>query len=280
LKLISETKCFGGTVARYSHQSFVTNTEMKFAIYLPPQAAKQRVEVLWFLSGLTCTDENFSSKSGAQRYAAEHGIALVAPDTSPRGANIEGENDSWDFGVGAGFYLDATEEKWRKHYNMYSYVTVELYDLISNHFNVIGDKQSITGHSMGGHGALICALKNPGKYKSVSAFAPISNPIEAPWGKKAFSGYLGPSTKDWEQYDATHLVSSYKGPDLHILIDQGTTDNFYVQKQLLPEHFQAAAEKAGVKAQVRFQDGYDHSYYFIATFIGEHIAHHVKALRS
>jgi len=252
---------------------------MTFAIYLPPQAEKGSVPLLWFLSGLTCTDENFITKSGAQRFAAEKGIALIVPDTSPRGANIEGESASWDFGVGAGFYIDATVSKWSKHYNMYSYVTKELWDLVVDNFPIIRDKQSIFGHSMGGHGALICALKNPGKYKSVSAFAPISNPTEAAWGQKAFTGYLGTNVDDWKQYDATHLVASYKGPELHILIDQGTVDNFLKQNQLLPDNFKSAADKAGVKTTLRYQDGYDHGYYFISTFVEEHIAHHTKCLQ-
>jgi len=280
LKLISDTKCFGGHHKRYSHQSSSTLTEMNFAIYLPPQAEKEKVPALWYLSGLTCTDENFSTKAGAQRYAAEHGIALIAPDTSPRGANIEGETENWDFGVGAGFYLNATEPKWNKNYNMYSYITEELWNLIIENFPINKEKQSITGHSMGGHGALICSLKNPGKYKSVSAFAPISNPIEAPLGKKAFSGYLGSNQETWNQYDATHLVASYKGPELHLLIDQGSADEYLTKKQLLPENFKASADKAGITVNLRFQEGYDHGYYFVSTFIGEHIAHHAKYLHA
>jgi len=278
LKLLSEAKCFGGWQKRFSHFSNVTNCEMKFAIYLPPQADRGKVPAMWFLSGLTCTDENFTTKAGAQRYAAEKGIAIVAPDTSPRGTNIEGETESWDFGQGAGFYVNATESKWSKNYNMYSYVTEELWNLVNSHFPISG-KHSISGHSMGGHGALICALKNPGKYQSVSAFAPICNPIECPWGKKAFSGYLGANNTDlWKSYDATNLIASYKGPELQILIDQGTSDKFFGEKQLLPENFKAAAEKAGFNVNVRMQEGYDHSYYFISSFIGDHIEHHSKYL--
>jgi len=216
--------------------------------------------------------KNFITKAGAQRYASQYGIFLVAPDTSPRGCNIPGEADSWDFGVGAGFYVDATEEKWKKNYNMYSYVTKELSEIVNKHFPVIPDRQSISGHSMGGHGALICTLKNPGEYKSCSAFSPICNPVICPWGKKAFSGYLGSDEETWKAYDATELTKSYTGPSPNILIDQGTEDKF-LEEQLLPHSLQAAKH-----VQVRMQKGYDHSYYFISTFIEDHIAHHAQFL--
>eukprot|EP01119_Soliformovum_irregulare_P019650 TRINITY_DN626_c0_g1_i2.p1 TRINITY_DN626_c0_g1~~TRINITY_DN626_c0_g1_i2.p1 ORF type:complete len:343 (-),score=67.33 TRINITY_DN626_c0_g1_i2:68-1096(-) len=279
---ISEVKAFGGQLTRYKHYSKVNNCVMTFAIFHPKISRNSLTPVLWFLSGLTCTDENVCQKSGVFRDLAEAGIALIAPDTSPRGCNVEGESASWDFGVGAGFYVDATESKWKTNWNMYSYVTEELPALIKKHRPSLDlNNQSITGHSMGGHGALICALKNPGKFKSVSAFAPIANPMNCPWGQKAFSGYLGEDFEAWKKYDATELVKSYQGPDLHILVDQGTKDNFYFKdpKQLLPENFQEAANKAGVKAEVRLQDGYDHSYYFISTFIGEHVKHHAKYLK-
>eukprot|EP01098_Paradermamoeba_levis_P009057 TRINITY_DN3751_c0_g1_i1.p1 TRINITY_DN3751_c0_g1~~TRINITY_DN3751_c0_g1_i1.p1 ORF type:complete len:282 (-),score=82.58 TRINITY_DN3751_c0_g1_i1:135-980(-) len=276
-KQLSSAKCYGGFVKRFSHQSTVLNCEMKFHIFFPSET--EPTPVLYWLSGLTCTDENFITKAGAQRAAAHHKVALVCPDTSPRGAGIEGEAESWDFGVGAGFYVDATEPKWSKFYNMYSYITVELPAVLKENFpNLLTDKQSIFGHSMGGHGALICALKNPGKYKSASAFAPISNPVNCPWGKKAFTGYLGADQEKWNAYDASVLIQSYKGPDLDILIDQGLADKFYVEKQLLPEELQKAAAAANHKVHLRLQEGYDHSYYFISSFVDDHIAHHAKHL--
>jgi len=265
-------------VKRYSHQSSVVNTEMKFYVYIPPQAQKSPAPVLYFLSGLECSDENFIVKGGALAWAAKCGIVLVSPDTSPRGAGVEGESDSWDFGVGAGFYVDATEQKWAKNYRMYSYVTSELPSLISTNFPVNSEKQSIFGHSMGGHGALICALKNPGKYKSVSAFAPISHPIEVPWGKKAFSGYLGPDTNTWKAYDATELVVDYSGPHLDILIDQGEGDRFH-KEQLMPEVFESAAKNnSNVSVKLRLQAEYNHSYFFVSTFMEDHLAHHAAHL--
>lgn len=214
----------------------------------------------------------------SHRYAAELGLILVCPDTSPRGVNIAGEDDSWDFGSGAGFYVDATTDLWRPHYRMYSYVTSELIQLIGENFPVAA-RQSITGHSMGGHGALVCALRNPGLYASVSALAPICNPIKCPWGQKAFTGYLGEDRQTWSTYDATELVAAYKGPDLHIFIDQGVEDNFLKQQQLLPENLVAAAQKAGVSCESRMRDGYDHSYFYVASVIGEHLTHHAKYLK-
>lgn len=251
---------------------------MKFGIYLPPQAENNKVPVVYWLSGLTCTEQNFITKAGAQRVASELGLIVVAPDTSPRGVNIEGEDDSYDFGSGAGFYVDATEEKWKNNYRMYSYITSELPKVINSNFNTKPDKVSIFGHSMGGHGALICALKNPGQFCSVSAFAPISNPIQAPWGIKAFTGYLGTDQSKWKEYDATELVKSYQGPQLNVLVDQGASDNFYVEKQLLPENFKAATVANNVDMVLRMQEGYDHSYYFIATFVEDHLRHHAKHL--
>jgi len=231
--------------------------------------------VLYWLSGLTCTDENFITKAGAQRAAAARGLLLVCPDTSPRGCNIPGEDASWDFGSGAGFYVDATQEPWAKHYRMYSYITDELPRLVGAALPADLSRQSITGHSMGGHGALICALKNPGKYRSVSAFAPISNPIECPWGVKAFSGYLGDDRSAWREWDATELAKSYAGPKLDILVSQGTADSFLTDKQLLPEALAAAASNNDALAlTLNMEEGYDHSYYFIATFIDQHIEHH------
>ncbi|XP_067118449.1 S-formylglutathione hydrolase [Centruroides vittatus] len=276
---ISSFRCFGGYQRIYSHFSEILKCKMNFSIYIPPQAEDNKVPVLYWLSGLTCTEQNFIQKAGAQRYAAEHGVIIVGPDTSPRGCNIEGEDDSWDLGTGAGFYVNATEDKWKNHYKMYSYVTEELPDIIIKNFPVIQDKQSIFGHSMGGHGALICALKNPGKYCSVSALSPICNPVEADWGKKAFTAYLGENTESWKNWDATHLVKKYNGPPLTILIDQGSEDEFLNLKQLLPENFVKACSESKMPVILRMQEGYDHSYYFISSFISDHIAHHMQFLK-
>ncbi|XP_012288351.1 S-formylglutathione hydrolase [Orussus abietinus] len=279
---ISANKSFGGWQKVYSHDSLTLGCKMNFGIYLPPQTKEEPVPVIYWLSGLTCTEANFIQKAGAQKYAAEHGVILVAPDTSPRGLEIPGEEDSWDFGTGAGFYVNATAEPWKTNYKMFSYITKELPTLINQNFPTIPGNQSIMGHSMGGHGALISALKNPGQYKTVSAFAPISNPIKCPWGKKAFSGYFGEKTaeSEWKNWDATELVKQYKGPPLDILVDQGTEDNFLKQGQLLPENLLAATKDAGLTLVLRNQDGYDHSYFFISTFIEDHIIHHAKYLKS
>jgi len=275
--LVSENKCFGGTVGFYSHDSQTCKGEMRFSIYQPSQAKSERIPVLYFLSGLTCTEENFMAKAGAQQFAAKYGLIIVAPDTSPRNSGIPGEDDDWDFGTGAGFYVDATVEPWAGHYQMYSYIVQELPALIAEHFPVKPERQGIFGHSMGGHGALICALKNPEKYKSVSALAPIAAPMRCQWGQKAFSNYLGSDKETWRAYDASELVltSSFKRP---ILIDQGTVDPFLEKQQLLPEVFEEACEKAGQPLTLRFQEGYNHSYYFIASFIEDHINHHAAAL--
>lgn len=279
LTLQSSAKCLGGSVQKFLHQSTATNTPMTFSVFMPAQADKAKVPALYWLSGLTCTEDNFIQKAGAIRHAAEEGIALICPDTSPRGTEIEGEHEGWDFGSGAGFYVNATQEKWSKNYNMYQYVTEELTSLVESELPVTASK-SIFGHSMGGHGALICYLKNPGMYKSVSAFSPICNPVECPWGVKAFTGYLGEEKSAWQEYDATALVSKYEGRKDTILIDQGAADNFYTQKQLLPENFQAACQASSHPLELRIQDGYDHSYWFISTFIEDHIKHHAKALKS
>ena len=277
-KLVSEHLCFGGKVGFYSHVSDTCNGEMRFSVYQPPQAKSAPVPVLYFLSGLTCTEENFMGKSGAQQFAAKYGIMLVVPDTSPRNTGIEGEDKDWDFGTGAGFYVDATQEKWRSHYQMYSYVVRELPALIADNFPVQPEKMGIFGHSMGGHGALVCALRNPELYKSVSAFAPIAAPMRCPWGQKAFSNYLGADKESWRNYDASKLVLSAKF-NRPILIDQGTADQFLAE-QLLPEAFEKACAEAGQPLTFRYQEGYNHSYYFIATFIEDHIRHHAIALFS
>lgn len=274
-ELVASNKCFDGWLKRYKHTSEATGTEMVFAIYLPPQAQTRSVPVLYWLSGLTCTDENFMQKAGAQRLAAELGMAIVAPDTSPRGTDLPGEHDSYDFGSGAGFYVNATREPWAAHYRMYDYVTAELPALVEQHFPVTTDR-AISGHSMGGHGALICALKNPGRYASVSAFAPITNPVNCPWGEKAFSGYLGDDREAWKAWDACELIATAE-EKLPLLVDQGEADGF-LQEQLKPQALEAACEAAGHPLELRLQPGYDHSYFFIASFIDAHLRHHARAL--
>lgn len=278
LETISEAKCFGGIQGVYSHDAEATKCAMRFSVFVPPQAKSGPVPVLYWLSGLTCTEENFTVKAGAQRYAAEHGVMLVAPDTSPRGVDLPGEDDSYDFGSGAGFYVDATEAPWSAHYRMYSYITSELPKLILANFPGDGARQGVFGHSMGGHGALVCALRNPGLYKSVSAFAPIVAPTRVPWGEKALAGYLGADRANWRQYDACELIGDgARMPD--ILVDQGTADNF-LEEQLKPDLLREACDAAGQKLTLRMQDGYDHSYYYIASFVGDHIAHHARALKA
>jgi S-formylglutathione hydrolase len=278
MERIRNWACFGGQQQVWRHKSAVLGCSMEVAVYLPPQAGESaKLPVLYYLSGLTCTWENMVSKAGAQRYAAEHGLTLVAPDTSPRGVNLAGEDESYDFGSGAGFYVDATEAPWSKHYRMYSYVTEELPALIAEYFPVEPARSGIFGHSMGGHGALVCAFRNPQRYKSVSAFAPIVAPSQVPWGEKAFTGYLGAERSTWKSWDATALASQteWRRP---VLIDQGMADEF-LEKQLKPQLLTNAAAAAGIPLTLRLQAGYDHSYYFIASFIGEHIAHHAQQLR-
>lgn len=277
IQLVEENKMFGGWVKRYSHQSTTLNCEMTFAIFLPAQAESKKVPSLYYLSGLTCNDQNVITKAGAQQYCAQAGIVFVAPDTSPRGVNIPGEDDSYDFGSGAGFYVNATVEPWAKHYKMYDYIVKELPAIIEANFNVTNAK-SITGHSMGGHGALMIALKNPGMYKSVSAFSPIVAPTQCPWGTKALTGYLGDDKKAWEEYDTCCLIAK-ASEKLPILVDQGLADKF-LEEQLKSHLLKEACEKTNHPLTLRMQDGYDHSYYFIATFIEDHIKHHAKALNS
>ena len=276
LETISEQRCFGGTQGFYKHRSETTGTEMRFAVYLPPQASQQPVPVLYFLAGLTCTEETATIKAGAQRHAADHGLMLVMPDTSPRGAAIAGEDDDWDFGTGAGFYLDAVVEPWSAHYRMGSYVVDELRMLINGNFPAIAEAAGITGHSMGGHGALTLALIYPEIYRSVSAFAPICAPCRCPWGIKAFSGYLGDDRNAWRAHDATELVRAGRRQS-PIFIDQGEGDQFLAD-QLHPTDFAAACVDAGQEFELRMHPGYDHSYYFIQTFIGDHIKHHAEGL--
>ena len=275
---VADVRCFDGRQQTHEHASEACDCTMRFGIYLPPQAEHERVPVLYWLSGLTCTEENFATKAGAQRYAAECGIALVHPDTSPRGVDLPGEDDSYDFGSGAGFYVDATVEPWSRHYHMYDYVTRELPAYVEANFPVLAGVKSVCGHSMGGHGALVTALRNPGAYRSVSAFAPIVNPSEVPWGQKAFGGYLGDDREAWKQYDACELIRA-GGSKLPLLIDQGDADNF-LDEQLQPERLQQACDEHDHPLTLRLQPGYDHSYYFIATFIGEHVQYHAERLHA
>ncbi|MFT5421872.1 MAG: S-formylglutathione hydrolase [Candidatus Endobugula sp.] len=279
MKLLSQTKSFGGWLKRYTHLSTSVNGDMTFAIYLPPQAENQSVPVLYWLSGLSCTDENFTQKAGAQRIAAELGMAIVCPDTSPRGTDFPEEHDSYDFGSGAGFYLNATEPPWNRHYRMYDYIVDELPSLLADYFP-INQRCSISGHSMGGHGALTIALKNPQRYCSVSAFAPICHPTQCAWGEKAFSRYLGNDKAQWQQYDTTLLIAqiaSQATKKIPILIDQGEADDF-LASQLMPEKLQEACKESNYPLNFRLQKGYDHSYFFIASFIEEHLRYHAEKL--
>jgi S-formylglutathione hydrolase len=278
LETVSEAAMFGGVQGVYRHASVATGCEMEFAVFTPPQAKDGAVPVLTYLSGLTCSWENFTVKAGAQRFAAREGILLVAPDTSPRGFDFPGEHESYDFGSGAGFYVDATEDPWSKNYRMYSYVTEELPELIAANFPSVPAAQGIFGHSMGGHGALVVALRNPQRYRSVSAFSPIVAPSQCPWGEKALGHYLGSDRADWAHYDATELIGK-SGWRSEILIDQGTADQF-LDNQLKPEIFQKACDGAGVELSLRYREGYDHSYYFIATFMEDHVAHHAARLKA
>lgn len=250
---------------------------MRFSIYLPQQAENERRPALWWLSGLTCTEENFIVKAGAQRLAAKYGMVLIAPDTSPRGLDLPGEHDAYDFGSGAGFYVDASQEPWSRHYRMETYVRDELPALVMEKFPVRPDRQGIFGHSMGGHGALTLALKNPSSYRSVSAFAPIVAPTQCPWGQKAFSGYFGPDRSAWRRHDATELIKAGWRHPTTILIDQGTKDPF-LSVQLRLDLFETACADLGQPLDIRLRDGYDHSYFYIATFIEEHFVHHFKLL--
>jgi S-formylglutathione hydrolase len=271
----SAVKSFGGTQGVYAHSSDTLSCDMNFAVYTPE--GKGPFPVLYWLSGLTCTEENFITKAGAQRVAAELGLIIVAPDTSPRGEGVPDDPDgAYDFGLGAGFYLNATEAPWSKHYKMYDYVTKGLPALIEKEFPVDASRAGIFGHSMGGHGAMTIHLKNPDRFKTCSAFSPIVAPSQVPWGKKAFSNYLGPGEKTWIDYDATALVAA-RPSAADILIDQGTADNF-LEEQLKPDIFADAAEKAGQKFTLRMQEGYDHSYYFIASFIEDHLRWHAERL--
>ena len=275
IETISEHACFGGVQGFYSHRSAAIGLPMRFSVYQPPQAGRGPVPVLFFLAGLTATEETFMIKAGAQRFAAEHGLILVSTDTSPRNTGIEGATKDWDFGEGAGFYIDATEAPWRAHFQMETWVAVELRELICARFPARADRIGIFGHSMGGHGALTLAIRHPNFFRSVSAFAPISAPTQCAWGENAFVTYLGHDRQTWKEHDASELIRQRGAlfPN-GILIDQGMSDKFYVEKQLRPEVFEAACANAGQPLTLRRHAGYDHGYYFISTFMADHLAFH------
>lgn len=276
---LSAHRSFGGVQSFYSHVSLITACTMRFGLFLPPQALSKRVPLLYWLSGLTCTEENFAMKAGAQRVAAELGLAIVMPDTSPRGVPLPGDHDSYDMGIGAGFYVDATVSPWSAHYRMYSYITQELPSLLAQYFPIDEKRVGLLGHSMGGHGALTLGLRNPHYFRSLSAFAPIASPMRSPWGEKAFTRYLGEDRHAWRQYDATALIETigWKGPAF--LVDQGTNDA-YRETQLKPELLKEACQKAGVPLHLRVQEDYDHGYFFIASFIEDHLRFHADNLNS
>ena len=276
MRQIEHIREFGGWLNRYSHDSECCHCEMTFSVYLPPAAEAQKVPAVYFLSGLTCTDDNVRVKAGAQRYAAELGIALIMPDTSPRGEGVADDPDRYDLGQGAGFYVNATREPWARHYQMYDYVTRELPALVEAELPLVPGLKSVTGHSMGGHGALICALKNPGAYRSVSAFAPICNPIHCGWGEGCLEAYLGEDREVWKAWDATELVKAGAEP-LPLLIDQGTGDEFLAE-QLHPDALVDACREGDFPITLRMQEDYDHSYHFIGSFIGEHLRFHAQQL--
>jgi S-formylglutathione hydrolase len=281
MKQVEKHHCHGGELSVWTHVSNVLGCEMTFSIFVPPQAKDKDVPCVTFLSGLTCTHDNFTSKAGAYAHAAKEGIIIVAPDTSPRGYDVPDDETSYDFGKGAGFYINATQAPWDKHYQMESYITQELNELICREFPILKDRQGIMGHSMGGHGALTLALKYPDIYKSISAFSPIVAPAQVAWGEKAFSGYLGNDKAEWNNHDATALILQRKAQvsNKSILIDQGLDDQF-LSDQLKTELFKNACEKVGQKLQLRLHDDYDHSYYFIQSFIADHVRHHVDILTS
>ncbi len=277
MKELAVNKIFAGQQGQYQHASRGLNCDMQFSVFMPPQAQDKKVPVLYWLSGLTCTDQNFVTKAGAQQTAAELGLAIVCPDTSPRGDDVPDDAEGgWDFGLGAGFYVNATQQPWSRNYQMLDYVVHELPALINENFAIDGQRCAISGHSMGGHGALTIALKNPHQFKSVSAFSPIVSPLNCPWGEKALGNYIGDDKTEWAQYDTCDLVSKAQ-TQIPILVDQGTADNF-LEEQLKTDLLIEAAEQASYPMEIRYQDGYDHSYFFIASFIQEHLRFHAKHL--
>lgn len=278
LEVLAQHRCCEGWQRIYRHESAVIGLPMRFSVYAPPQAAAGPVPALFYLAGLECNEETFMIKAGAQRWAARHGLMLIAPDTSPRGAGVPGEDQDWDLGTGAGFYLDATQSPWRERYRMESYIVQELYGLATAQLGAVAGRIGICGHSMGGHGALVLALRHPGRFRSVSAFAPIAAPTRAPWGQKAFSAYLGSDRDAWDAYDASALMAARQAPYPHgILVDQGLADRF-LGPQLLPDVFEAACARAGQPLQLRRHADYDHGYYFISTFMEDHIRFHAERL--
>jgi S-formylglutathione hydrolase len=280
LEVLAQHRCFGGWQRVYRHDAATIGLPMRFSVYTPPQAESGPVPALFFLAGLECTEETFMVKAGAQRWAAQHGLMLIAPDTSPRGAGIPGEDQDWDLGTGAGFYLDASAAPWDTHYRMYSYITQELYALAADALGAAPGQIGVSGHSMGGHGALVLALRNPALFRSVSAFAPIAAPSRCPWGQKAFSHYLGSDRQAWAAYDASALMATLRAPFPDgILVDQGLADRF-LDTQLYPGAFEAACAQAGQPLQLRRHEGYDHGYYFISSFMEDHIAFHAQRLRA
>lgn len=282
IELLSEHGCFGGVQMYYRHDSVEIGLPMRFSVYLPPQAREGKAcPAVFYLAGLTCTEETFMTKAGAQRVAAREGMILIAPDTSPRGANLPGESDSWDFGAGAGFYVDATEQPWSQHYRMYSYVVHELRQLVIELLRLDPARIGIMGHSMGGHGALVLALRNPDLFRSVSALAPIAAPMQCSWGRKAFAGYLGANESVWSTYDASGLIAGCRQVPFPegILIDQGLSDQFLAE-QLQPHVFEQACKNAGQPLTLRRRQGYDHGYYFISSFIEDHLMHHKARLQA
>lgn len=281
IETLSETSCFGGEIGFYRHASSTNNCDMQFSVFVPPQAASGNVPVLTFLSGLTCTEENFMAKSGAQRVAAKLGLMLISPDTSPRGEGVPDDpDDDYDFGLGAGFYVNSTQTPWSQHYQMYDYVTQELQQVIFDNFPGDPERHGLTGHSMGGHGAITIGLRNPEMFKSLSAFAPICTTLHSPWGKKAMGYYLGDDTASWMEYDACEVARNVSDPDAYekILVDQGASDPF-LEEQLRPELLQAACDESGLLLELRIHDGYDHGYYFISSFIEEHLNFHADQLK-
>lgn len=278
METVSENKAFGGVQGVYSHASAETGTQMTFSVYVPPHAPGTKLPVLWYLSGLTCTHANVTEKGEYRKSCAEQGIIFVAPDTSPRGEDVPDAAEEYDFGKGAGFYVDATQDQWARHYRMRSYIERELPELIAARFPVDIDRQAITGHSMGGHGALTIGLRNPERFRSISAFAPIVAPSQVSWGEKALARYLGDERGAWREYDAVALIED-GARHAHILVDQGTADNF-LEEQLQTHRLEAACDAAGIDATIRMQHGYDHSYYFISSFMAEHIGWHAERLRA
>lgn len=278
MEILEDIRCFDGRQLRVKHASHTCNCDMIFSLYLPPQAATEKVPVYWWLSGLTCTDQNFVTKAGAQRVASELGVAVIAPDTSPRGAGVPADpQNAWDFGLGAGFYVNATLAPWLAHYQMYDYIQAELPALVFAEFNLDVSRQAVFGHSMGGHGALVLALRNPEQYRSVSAFSPIVAPMQCPWGEKAFTGYLGDDKANWAQYDSCELITQ-RGFDKSILVEQGLADSF-LSNQLKTSLLQTACDQSGVALLLNYREGYDHSYYFISSFIESHMHYHLDNLQ-